>query len=238
MSIRLDRFIILKTQLSRRKLMDLLLQKKIMVNGNPAKDFTLLLDLKKDRVVVNGLKLDQEVPRLVYYKFNKPLNVITTLQDPNNRKTIADFIGHIREHIYPIGRLDRDTTGLLLLTNDGDFANKIAHPKFHVPKKYKVHLDHKIAKTHIARLLKGVMLEDGPFAFSDIEWLEPHIVQVTLSEGRNRIVRRAFDQLGYTVVKLIRLSVGPVNLGTLPEGKLKPISPNEMKALVAQLKEK
>ncbi len=236
-SFRLDRFIALNTSLSRRKILELLLAKKIMVNGNPAKDLKMALDLKKDNIVVNGIKLEPVVPELVYYKFNKPLDVITTLQDPNKRRTVADFIQHLPQHVYPVGRLDRDTTGLLLLTNDGTFANAVAHPKFHVTKRYKVHLNHKITKNHIARLLSGVFLDDGPFAFSDIDWVEPKILQVTLSEGRNRIVRRAFEQLGYTVVKLIRLAIGPIQLGDLAEGRLKPLTKSELKSIRLQLEE-
>jgi 23S rRNA pseudouridine2605 synthase len=138
---------------------------------------------------------------------------------------------NLEESIFPIGRLDRNTTGLLLFTNDGDLANKISHPQFEIPKVYKVTLDKPISVRDQKRLLTGILLEDGPVVFSKIELLDEAELLVTISEGRNRIVRRTFQQLSYEVKKLKRLSIGPIQLGGLAEGKFIKLSRPELNDL-------
>lgn len=232
----LEQFISRKTDLARRKIFVLFQEGKITINGAKAKDITQMIDVKQDRIHLEGKLLDCEVPPLVYFKLNKPKGVITTLSDPQNRPTISDYIRRIPYKVVPIGRLDRDTTGLILITNDGELAHKIMHPSFHVSKLYHVTIDSAISKANLRRLGMGMILEDGPFQFNLVEQLSETSFKVTLSEGRNRIVRRAFSQIGYTVTKLKRLAIGPIQVGLLKEGQIKPLLPSELKALWLSLK--
>ena len=236
MKISLSLFITQKTPLSRRKVLELIKAKKIWVNDKIATDMTMIIHPNKDRVRADKQVLEPGLPKLVYYKLNKPKGVITTLVDPRGRRTVAEFTARIPEKVVPIGRLDRDTTGLLLLTNDGHLANQIAHPSFHLPKMYQVILDQVITRANLARLLTGMVLEDGPFSFDKVEKVDEKTLRVTITEGRNRIIRRAFTQLGYEVQKLKRLSIGPVQLGKLEKGQLKRLTTAEVATLMATLK--
>ncbi len=220
-----------KTSLSRRKILTLMLAGQIQVNGTIIKDLNKPINTTTDRIIIAGQKLEFGIPKLVYYKLNKPKGVITTLSDPQGRKTILDLISRLPEKVVPVGRLDRDTTGLLLLTNDGEFANRVSHPTFSVQKTYRVAVDHPLTKATLARLETGVILEDGPFKFHKVLNDDPKMVTVTIMEGRNRIIRRAFAQLGYKVTRLKRLSIGTITLNNLDEGYIKPLSIRELASL-------
>jgi 23S rRNA pseudouridine2605 synthase len=220
-----------KTSLSRRRILALMMDGQIQVNGTIIKDLNKPVNTTTDRITIEGQKLEFGIPKLVYYKLNKPKGIITTLSDPQGRKTILDLISRLPEKVVPVGRLDRDTTGLLLLTNDGELANRVSHPTFAIQKVYRVAVDHPLTKATLARLESGLILEDGPFKFHNVINDDPRMVTVTISEGRNRIIRRAFAQLGYKVVRLKRLSIGPINVNNVDEGHIKPLSIREIASL-------
>jgi len=134
--------------------------------------------------------------------------------------------------MFPVGRLDRQTSGLLLITNDGQFSHSVMHPKFKILKEYKVTLDKPASRGAIARLGAGIMLEDGPVVFSEVSIIGPRTLSVKIEEGRNRIVRRTFEFLGYEVKQLSRTAIGPVTLGRLQPGEYRPLSVRERTALL------
>jgi len=169
--------------------------------------------------------------RSVYYKFHKPKDVICTLDDPRGRDDLAQFLKHLPEGLFPVGRLDRHTTGLLLFTNDGEMANRILHPSYELEKVYRVTIDRSFKDSDCRRLLGGFFLEDGPVKFSSVERVSDVTVMVAIHEGRNRIVRRSFATLGYEVKGLKRLAIGPILLGNLDVGKFAKFSIGEMHQL-------
>jgi 23S rRNA pseudouridine2605 synthase len=173
----------------------------------------------------------------LYYAFHKPPSVITTLNDPQHRPDITPYLARLGEkrRVFPVGRLDYNTTGLLLLTNDGELALRLSHPRFGVSKVYRAKLSRCPTPEDFARLREGIRLEDGmtsPARARVIDKLKTNAwVEIEVHEGRKREVRRMFEALGYFVEKLIRIRVGPVELGQLPLGELRPLTQNEVKAL-------
>ena len=172
--------------------------------------------------------------RQVYILLNKPKNTITTLSDEKNRRTVMDILaGKVKERIFPVGRLDRDTTGLLLLTNDGDLAKKLTHPSHQVSKIYNVWLDKKLSPEHFQQIKQGLTLEDGPAPVKHLHFLsekpnEKNQVQIEIQIGRNRIVRRIFQHLGYTVKKLDRIYLAGLTKKDLPRGRWRYLSDREI----------
>ncbi len=226
--MKLETFISLKTPLARRRILELLNQGKIVVNGKVATDLMREIRPKTDKIQLDKKMMTQDIPAFVYYKFNKPKGVLSTLGDPQNRRNLDEFVKKLPQFVFPVGRLDRLTTGLLLFTNDGEFSNHLCHPQFHVTKCYRVTVGKKLTKNDVARFQKPMILEDGPFSFTKCEWLEPTVMMVNVEEGRNRIVRRACAHLGYEVIKLKRLAIGAVELGALKEGEFKKMNSKEV----------
>lgn len=218
--MKLERFIRAQTPLARRDILSLLVSGQIKVNGQRAEQLTQWIDPKKDTVHVRGEKL-KSIVRFETYLFYKPRGVITTMKDPKGRRCIGDYVSDLSTYVFPVGRLDRATTGLLILTNDGEFAQEIAHPSGGWVKTYKVTLDQRLKPSDMERLCEGVLLTDGPASFSDLEVLSSVSVRVKIHEGRNRIVRRLFEQLGYQVVKLHRECVGSFTLKGLAVGEIR-----------------
>jgi 23S rRNA pseudouridine2605 synthase len=233
-SVSLEVFLSRQTDLARRKVLALLKDGRIKVNGNPVFDLNYGLNLKLDTIQIDSQRISKEMAKTVVYKFYKPKGMLSTCDDPNGRLCLASVLRQLPEAVVPVGRLDRDTTGLLLLTNDGDLAYRLTHPKFECSKRYAVTVDKVLTKAHAQRLLSGVILEDGPARFDTVEWVDLRSFRVSLSEGRNRIIRRMFAHLGYTVTKLHRLSVGPIQLGKLESGKVKRLTGPEFMSLVGQ----
>jgi 23S rRNA pseudouridine2605 synthase len=164
---------------------------------------------------------------------NKPKDTITTLHDERGRSTVIDLV-HSRDRVYPVGRLDRNTTGVLLLTNDGDFAHRLMHPRFEIPKSYEVTCDAPVSREHLRQLARGVPLEDGmtaPAAVAALPGGKGKEVGITIREGRNRQVRRMFEHLGYGVVKLDRVAYGPVTKAGLPRGATRKLTRTEVREL-------
>ena len=178
------------------------------------------------------IKVDSEVvskQKKVYIIFNKPLDCVTALID-KKFKTVMDYI-NINERVFPIGRLDHNTTGLLLLTNDGDFANKVMHPKYNVNKTYFVKLSSPIGDRQIRQIESGILLEDGKTSPSKVKRIDSKSVEITIHEGKKRIVRRMMRQLDLGILELKRISIGKLTLGNLKEGKHRKLKKEEMRLI-------
>lgn len=229
-SMKLDRFLVSASPHSRRDIYELVTSGAVSVNGQVVSDMTMLVRPDRDTVTVH----DETVflGQLYYYKFYKPLGVLSTMHDPKGRLSVVAYMKKLPKGVFPVGRLDRKTSGLLLLTNDGGLANSLMHPSFKLPKTYRVGLDKGIKFPDVESLVGGFFLEDGPVKFDSVTVLDKRTLDVTLSEGRNRIVRRSFATLGYEVVKLHRSRIGEVQLGTLAPGQTKPLSEKELRSLM------
>jgi 23S rRNA pseudouridine2605 synthase len=187
-----------------------------------------------DVVTVNGKKV-QPQHSLVYILLNKPKDYITTTDDPQKRKTVIDLLGKAtKERIYPVGRLDRNTTGVLLLTNDGDLAQQLTHPSHQVRKIYQVTLDKPLEKNHFEQIAKGVVLEDGPVNIDAIAYSDPkdkRHIGVEIHSGRNRIVRRLFEHFGYDVKNLDRVLFAGLTKKNVDRGKWRFLTEKEIRLL-------
>jgi len=185
---------------------------------------------------VDTIRLDgQEIPgpaERVYLILNKPFGYISALKDPGGRPLVTDLVKDIPQRVYPVGRLDFDSLGLLILTNDGEWAHRLTHPRYHVPRTYKVTVDARITDQALARLGKGVVLEDGPTGPSKTRLItrDPRrsIIRMTLATGKNRQVRRMVEAAGFTVVQLMRISFGNLQLGDLKVGAYRHLTPEEI----------
>lgn len=204
--MRLNRYIAQAGVCSRRKAVDLIKAKLVSVNGKVVEEPFYVVK-EGDDVVYNGKSLKPEL-RKVYILLNKPKAVITSLSDEKGRKTVMDIVGTtIKERIYPVGRLDRETTGLLLLTNDGDLAQKLSHPSYMVKKFYHVTLDRPLLEADLNAIKKGIQLEDGFVKVEGLDYVQgspQNEIGIEIHIGKNRIVRRIFEHLGYIVERLDR----------------------------------
>jgi 23S rRNA pseudouridine2605 synthase len=183
-----------------------------------------------DEVRVDGSLVGAEVREV--WAVNKPAGVVSTAREPGSRTAVVELVDS-RARLYPVGRLDADSTGLLLLTNDGALANRLTHPRYEVRKTYRVQLRRPPAEGDLRRLASGVQLEDGPTAPAEVRRLGEREIEIVLREGRNRQVRRMAEAVGNDVVALRRVRFGPVELGRLAEGKARRLSADEVAALRA-----
>lgn len=226
--IRLNKFIANAGICSRREADKLIASGDIKVNGEVITELGMKVS-REDKVSYKGKSLSPE--KLVYVLLNKPKGFITTTDDPQNRKTVMDLVKTVgEERIYPVGRLDKNTTGLLLLTNDGDLAEKLAHPSNNIKKIYKVDLDKRITKEDFNKIQEGVILEDGAANVDDVALLtnDAKTLGMEIHIGRNRIVRRIFEHLGYEVVKLDRVMYASLDKMNLPRGKWRTLTDKEL----------
>ncbi len=227
--VRLNRYIANSGLGSRRDADAMILQGKVMVNGVVVTELGVKVG-PKDKVKVDGERVMPEKP--VYILLNKPKGFITTTDDPNDRKTVMDLIDLPgKERIYPVGRLDRNTTGVLLLTNDGELSQKLTHPSFEIKKIYRAKLNKKPSKEHMVAWVDGIELEDGYMAFTQVGFVDqndPTILGLEIHSGRNRIVRRMFEHFGYEVEALDRVLLGEFDKIKLGRGKWRFLTEKEV----------
>ena len=208
----------------------------VEVNGRTITEQGRRVDPLTDVIRVDGARIPPP-RRHVYLMFHKPRGVVSTMDDPQGRSTITDYLGkRVNEGLFHVGRLDTPTEGLLLITNDGDFAQRMAHPSHEVAKTYIAEVDGVIDNATLRKLTKGITLEDGPVRPDQVKLIQRggsrSIVQVVLHEGRNRVVRRMFETVGHPVERLSRIAVGPVRLGQLKVGELRDLTREELGALM------
>jgi 23S rRNA pseudouridine2605 synthase len=219
---------------SRRKSEELIKDGRVKVNGKVVTELGLKVS-SSDKVEVNGIQIEKEEP--VYFLLYKPRGVISSVNDEKGRKVVTDFFQHFKERIFPVGRLDYDTSGLLVLTNDGEFANLLMHPKNEIDKVYVAKVKGIPSKENLRKLEKGIRLEDGKTAPARVKLLsadnkkQSAIVEITIHEGRNRQVRRMFEAIGHDVLKLKRERYGLLTLNGLKTGDARELTPHEVKQL-------
>jgi 23S rRNA pseudouridine2605 synthase len=205
---------------------------RVKVNGKVTRNPDEWVDLASDRVLFDGKPL--EVRSRLYLLLYKPTGYLTTYKDPEGRPTVYDLIADVGTFVSPVGRLDLDTSGLLLMTNDNQFAERVTNPSSHVPKTYLVKASTLLSDEQLQRLRDGIELSDGPTRPAAVERLRDSVkythFEMTLTEGRNRQVRRMVEALGAKVLKLVRVKIGPIPIGTLPIGKWRLLTPGELAA--------
>jgi 23S rRNA pseudouridine2605 synthase len=219
---------------SRRKVEDLIVAGRVRVNGVRA-ELGRRVDVSKDKVEVDGNRVPLD-PELVYYLLNKPAGAVSTASDPGGRPTVVELVP-VEARIWPVGRLDVDSEGALVLTNDGDLTERLTHPRHAVPKTYLARVPPGLPSRALKALLEGVELDDGPARAQAVNLVERGpggaLVEVTVTEGRNRMVRRMFESVGTRVDRLVRTSIGPLMLGRLKPGQFRRLGPPEVSALYA-----
>ena len=210
----------------------------VRVNGRPAQ-LGDKIDPAKDNVTVFGKRV-RRTEKTVYLLMHKPRGYVTTLSDELGRKCITDLLRDVPERVYPIGRLDRESEGLLLLTNDGEFANLMMHPKHHIPKHYRVTVRPSVSDEQIAQMENGMQIDGRMTAPAGVRVLERQegrvVLEIILYEGRNRQIRKMCEQLGLEVARLKRTAMGPVRLGMLPQGQVRELTAEEVDRLTALAK--
>ncbi|MBH5318000.1 rRNA pseudouridine synthase [Paenibacillus sp. GSMTC-2017] len=222
---------------SRRKCEELILSGAVEVNGEKVTTLGVKADPATDVITVNGKTVRGE--QKLYLMLNKSKGVITSAKDPQGRKIVTDFLPGIKERVYPVGRLDYDTEGLLLLTNDGEFANLLTHPSHHVPKTYHATVKGIPHGTALEQLQRGILLEDGMTAPAEVEYHDVDqekkeaTISITIYEGRNRQVRRMFEAINHKVVRLKRIKFGDLSLHNLARGKYRHLTEKEVQELLA-----
>ncbi len=219
---------------SRRAAEQLILDGRVRVNGRVVTELGTKADASKDHIKVDGKLINPRQP-LSYIILNKPAGYVTTLYDPEGRPTVQDLLKGVKVRVYPVGRLDYNTEGLLLLTNDGDFAHLVTHPRHEFPKTYRAKVKGVLEDSQIEQLEQGVYLDDGktaPAILKKVSKEEANSwIDITIHEGRKRQVRRMFDRVGHSVIKLKRIKVGNLLLGDLPEGSFRYLTADEVVAL-------
>jgi len=228
--VRLNKLLAERGLASRRGADKLIEEGLVTVNGKKVYELGIKVNPHQDNITVDGKPLRSKNQNF-YIMFHKPKNVITSMTDPLGRTTVADYMGEIPGRVFPIGRLDWDSEGLLLMTNDGEFANRVMHPKTEVTKTYHVKLDGQPRPDQIAKLLKGVSIPDGRVKAKHVEKLKLVKSKTTktsskfdwykiiITEGKNHQVREMFKKIGFDVIKLQRVAIGKLRLGTLDRGE-------------------
>jgi 23S rRNA pseudouridine2605 synthase len=232
--IRLNKFLAEAGVASRRKSDELIAKGVVKVNGKTIVDLGVKISLK-DTVTVNGNSVIAREKKL-YILLNKPNDYITTTNDEKDRKTVMDLV-HVHDRVFPVGRLDRKTTGVLLLTNDGELANRLMHPKYQISKEYKIDIDKPINDLQLRKLVKGIELEDGQAQASEVFTGKTNKeVFVVVHEGRNHLVRRMFENLGFEVVHLDRIRYGFLTREGLKRGEWRILKSSEILTLKEMVK--
>jgi len=202
---------------------------RVSVNGRVVRDPDAWVDIERDRIAFDGKALRSE--QRTYLLLHKPAGYITTYRDPHGRPTIYDLIPDRERYLFPVGRLDLDTSGLLILTNDTQFAERLTNPEYHVPKTYLVNANRPLADDDLDALRRGIELRDGPTRPARVTRVGESAFEIIITEGRNRQVRRMVEALDASVITLERIAIGSVRIGDLPEGKTRALTSDEVRTL-------
>jgi len=212
---------------SRRRAEELVAAGRVRVDGEPITDPARDVDGSSE-VEVDGRPVALEPHEI--WMVNKPVGVVSTAREPGRRRAIVELVDS-QQRLYPVGRLDADSTGLILLTNDGELANRLTHPRYGVDRTYRVRLRWTVTESQLRRLRRGVQLDDGPTASARVQRVSPRAIEITISEGRKRQVRRMVEAVGNDVTVLTRVRFGSLELGSLPEGKARRLRRPEVRRL-------
>lgn len=238
--IRLQKLLAQSGVASRRKCEELMLNGQVEVDGEVVTRLGTKVDPATAVIRVEGRRLPPISPH-VYLVLNKPRGVVSTMSDPEGRRSLGDLVQDRPERLFHVGRLDTDTSGLIILTNDGDFAQRLAHPSHEVEKTYVAEVQGEVTRATLSTLRHGVELEDGPVRVVRVRLVEGShgrtssdrsIVELVIHEGRNRIVRRLLDHVGHPVLRLTRTSIGPLTLARLQSGQMRELSVSELGSLL------
>jgi 23S rRNA pseudouridine2605 synthase len=236
--IRLQKLLAQSGVASRRRCEELMLAGSVVVDGEVVTRLGTKVDPRTAVIRVDGKRLPP-ISEKVYLALNKPRGVVSTMSDPEGRRTLQDLVEDRPERLFHVGRLDTDTDGLILLTNDGDFAQRLAHPSYEVDKTYVAAVEGVVYPKVLKTLLAGVTLDDGPVTVSSVKLVggrgsarDGSILELVIHEGRNRIVRRLLDHVGHPVTQLTRTAIGPVVLGRLGVGEIRDLTNDELGALL------
>lgn len=231
--IRLNKFIASCGFCSRRKADEYILAKRVKVNGKIVDEIGTSITLK-DKITIDDAPLN--TPKLSYIRYYKPAGYITTMEDERGRKTIYDLLPEEVKHLKPVGRLDKDSTGLLIMTNDGDLINQLTHPSIKIPKTYRVVAQGKVNIENLQTMAKGIEIEKGQIAYADSRIVEYEgkntVLEIILYQGLNRQIRKMLDFVGHPVISLKRVSCANIDLSGLKRGQFKYLKPKQ----VAELK--
>ncbi|WP_344938794.1 pseudouridine synthase, partial [Sphaerisporangium flaviroseum] len=234
--IRLQKVLAQAGVAARRTCEELIGEGRVTVDGQVVRRFGARVDPAKQVIHVDGKRIPT-APDLVYFAINKPIGVVSTMSDPEGRPALSDYVADRTERLFHVGRLDTETEGLIILTNDGELAHRLTHPSFGVEKKYWAKVPGPIPRDLGRRLKKGVELEDGIAKADDFKIVQEHgqqaLVEIVLHEGRTHVVRRMLEQEGHSVIDLARIEFGPVKLGRLKPGTLRTLTLKEVGDLYA-----
>lgn len=218
---------------SRRHSEALIKAGRVSVNAMVTRELGIRVDPARDRILVDGKPIRAEKP--VYLALYKPRGCVTTTSDPQHRRKVTDLLGDLPQRVYPVGRLDYDSEGLLLLTNDGDLSYALTHPKFQVPKTYQVQVTGRPSPQTVDRLRQGIVLDDGPTMPATVKVLRSRddktLLEMTIHEGRNRLIRRMWEAVDHPVIRLKRTRIGTLRLRGLKPGSYRMLTEREVAAL-------
>ncbi len=242
-TIRIDSLLSDRGFCARRKVKNFLSENKVTLNGQKVIEPGLRVNFLSDELLVNDKKIEVEASKeLVYLVLNKPKGVLSVASDSAKRKTVLNFVPNTYPRVFPVGRLDEQSTGFVLLTNDGDLAYKLTHPKFHIPKKYLVWVVGTPSEKRLTPLREGIKLKDGKTAPAQVTILKSSpkntLIEVVISEGKNHQIRRMFEQVKIPLTQLKRISMGPLNLDYLGLGKLRELTKEEATLLKSEVEAK
>jgi len=234
MKERLQKIIAASGISSRRVAEKMILEGRVTVNDAVMRQLGAKADIDADEIRVDGKLILPEVSK-VYVMLHKPRGYVTSLNDPEGRAVVTDLLSGISERIFPVGRLDYDSEGLLLLTNDGDFSQRVQHPRFKIPKTYMVKIDGNLTRSEVGELSEGIKLRDGNFKPENVQILRTNRksswLTLTIAEGRNRLIRRGLESLGHPVVRLIRMAIADIRLGDMKAGTFRYLTKKEVRHL-------
>lgn len=221
---------------SRRACEELIAAGRVTVDGHTVRELGVRVDPIKAVIHVDGLRVQTDAS-LVYLAFNKPVGVVSTMTDPEGRPSLGDYVADREQRLFHVGRLDADTEGLILLTNDGELANRLTHPSYGVTKTYLAEVSGQVPRDLGKRLRSGIELDDGPVVVDSFRVVDMRpgkaLLEVVLHEGRNHIVRRLLETAGHPVERLVRTDFGPIRLGDLRSGRIRALGKPEVAGLMS-----